>query len=728
MALHDVLCDNTLAHVASFLDHESAITFSKEICHVLTDRMRSFPHIWRGIFERHHFSPPSSVQVDYREECKFRKALLQNLIGKKKKDASKQPFNLPNRFFYFVPVIPSDDYMYDMPLHDLPPVGFDCCSFLLTSGCEGEIIFLDPFEMSLVIYKNCVDNAVASDEAMMLQGMMDAASVLQRRTDLGLQDISEEHIAGAVIDETVYRNHNVEHYRTPPSQILMDAEDYFNVALEEYFLPTQDRHGRRRDENGLFLLRPDDEVEFGYMGIDSKPIMGQDGQVHGTMVGLARLLCSLDFDVEQISCTEVITWTRRKSQDLFGDKRICRIAGSCHCIDPCPKYNRLFTVFLPEQGPHLDNNSDGLDPKTIVVYPLLPADDSTPPVSPRYFSMPEFTLTCTDYVNHVIVDCAGTLLVGTLNGSIEVWKPDAHSGMYRVALFNVNGSVLASTKRFHEETKTSLKDNNVAMDIEETTCAMLQEDSQSSSRTSNENEVNQEYDENMAAADGRLPVMINAVSESEGHAENSVSDVPNHIDHGEAFVENDQDWIPHLHSSLTVEFFYFPNHVPVEQCGFVSVQYSRVEGTCLLVWKKPNHGKDFQVVSQIVLPLSPLRKPCVHYDGRRIVVCGQDHIGLIVLVYHVLSSMEDIEYFPLNPDKKMRYESGGVYNYTMQPHVRFANRVRHAAFGGLQYYESMYMTCNERFLIVNTKRGNLLGGGSSSTSEGLLVIDLKDHE
>jgi hypothetical protein len=331
-------------------------------------------------------------------------------------------------------------------------------------------------------------------------------------------------------------------------------------------------------------------------------------------------------------------------------------------------------------------------------------------------------MTCNDYVSHVIVDCAGTLLVATHNGSIEVWKPDTHSGMHRVALFNVKGSVIASAKRFHEETELSPKDSNVAMDIEETT--MLQEDSQLIPRTSNENEVNQQYDGNMAAEDGRLPVMIDALSDSEGRGE----DADVHMEHGEAAAENGQDWIPRLHSSLTVEYFHFPNHVPVEQCGFVSVQHSRVEGTCLLVWKKPNHGSDFQVVSQIVLPLSPRRKPCVHYDGRRIVVCGHDHIGLIVLVYHVLSSMEDIEYFPSNPDKKMGDESGGVYNYTVQPHVRFANRVRHAALGGLQYYDSMYMTCNERFLIVNTKTGNLLGGGSSSTSEGLLVIDLKEHD
>jgi hypothetical protein len=312
-------------------------------------------------------------------------------------------------------------------------------------------------------------------------------------------------------------------------------------------------------------------------------------------------------------------------------------------------------------------------------------------------------------VSHVIVDCAGTLLVGTNIGNIEVWKPNANSGMERITLLNVKVSVLASVNRFHAETEGSPKDSNDVMNIQKT----------------NETELNQGDDSSIA---GRLPVLIDDLGdlEEEGHG----GDSDFHMEHDEAAAaaENGEVLIPRLCGSPTIESFHFPSHFPVELCGFVSVQHSRFEGTCLLVWKKPNPGSDFQVVSQIMLPLSPRRKPCVHYDGRRIVVCGQDHIGLIVLVYHVLSSMEDIEYFPLNPKKKMGDESGGVYNYTVQPHARFAKSVRHAALGGLQYYDSMYMACNERFLIVNTKTGNLLGGGSSSTGEGLLVIDLKEHE
>ena len=194
-------------------------------------------------------------------------------------------------------------------------------------------------------------------------------------------------------------------------------------------------------------------------------------------------------------------------------------------------------------------------------------------------------------------------------------------------------------------------------------------------------------------------------------------------------IENENR--PRVLGTLQVESLHFPNHLGVEECGFITQQSSRVEGTTLLLWKKvgTDPHNEFQVVSQINLPLSPRRKPRIHYDGRRIVVCGQDHIGVIILVYHVFSSTEHVSYFPSNPDTKLGDESGGLYNFTVIPHVRFANRIRHAALGGLERFEAMYMTCNERYIIVNTKTGNLLGGGASpSSGEGLLVIDLQEHE
>ena len=56
--------------------------------------------------------------------------------------------------------------------------------------------------------------------------------------------------------------------------------------------------------------------------------------------------------------------------------------------------------------------------------------------------------------------------------------------------------------------------------------------------------------------------------------------------------------------------------------------------------------------------------------------------------------------------------------------IVYVNRIRHAGLGGIEYYDNMFMTFNERFVIVNTKTGNLLDSGDRST-EGLLVIDLE---
>ena len=60
--------------------------------------------------------------------------------------------------------------------------------------------------------------------------------------------------------------------------------------------------------------------------------------------------------------------------------------------------------------------------------------------------------------------------------------------------------------------------------------------------------------------------------------------------------------------------------------------------------------------------------------------------------------------------------------------INFVNRIRHAGLGGLEYFDSMLMTANERFLIVNTKTGNLIGNDVASyATDGLFVIDLLAH-
>jgi hypothetical protein len=162
----------------------------------------------------------------------------------------------------------------------------------------------------------------------------------------------------------------------------------------------------------------------------------------------------------------------------------------------------------------------------------------------------------------------------------------------------------------------------------------------------------------------------------------------------------------------------------VGKAGFVSLQYDQTEGSSLLLWKRDSTNGDFKVVSIINLRISSRRKPRVSYDGNRLIVFGEDHIGLIILVYHI-SNGDAV--FPAEEDSGTGEHSGGVYNLSNPPQVRFANRIRHAALGGIDRLDGIQMTTNERFIIVNTKTGNLLGGAPFPCSEGLLVIDLQDQ-
>ena len=188
--------------------------------------------------------------------------------------------------------------------------------------------------------------------------------------------------------------------------------------------------------------------------------------------------------------------------------------------------------------------------------------------------------------------------------------------------------------------------------------------------------------------------------------------------------------------------------MPVHQCGFVTKQRSQEHGNTLLLWQMNHMSSDkreganerFHISAMINLPISAQCHPEVHFDGRRLIVFGKDQIGLILLVYHVLGTRFDQDEFDesklptrssLKSKKrrnKMNEESGGVVHIEGERRIKFVNRIRHAGLGGLEYYDSMLLSANERFLVVNTKTGNLVGSdGSRNASEGLLVIDLQEY-
>ena len=188
-------------------------------------------------------------------------------------------------------------------------------------------------------------------------------------------------------------------------------------------------------------------------------------------------------------------------------------------------------------------------------------------------------------------------------------------------------------------------------------------------------------------------------------------------DRGEEFVEKPA--FPAFHSD--VRSILVPNHLQVQRSGFVTLHDNREDGRSLLLWKLVKDS--WQVVTLMHLDLVCRPRPWIVYDGHRIIVFGEDIIGPIILIYHVLNSDCEAGYEGGQPIGEAF--AGGVYNM-VKPHVvRLANQVRHVAMGGIETLDSIFMTCNERFIVVNTRRGNRLG--NSPFRDGLLVIDLEDH-
>lgn len=202
--------------------------------------------------------------------------------------------------------------------------------------------------------------------------------------------------------------------------------------------------------------------------------------------------------------------------------------------------------------------------------------------------------------------------------------------------------------------------------------------------------------------------------------------------------------LPHKNPTCKISQIYLPCHLPVQH-GFVTKQRDSESGTTLLLWQTRKistedapalTNQQFQIVSMVNLPLSSQSHPEVHFDARRLIVFGQDHIGPIILVYHVLGTRYDQDDFQdeatATPVEKLNskgnQESGGVINLLDEHRIKFVNRIRHVGLGGLEYFDSFIMSANERFIVVNTKCGNLIASdGTRNASQGLLVIDLKDY-
>lgn len=176
--------------------------------------------------------------------------------------------------------------------------------------------------------------------------------------------------------------------------------------------------------------------------------------------------------------------------------------------------------------------------------------------------------------------------------------------------------------------------------------------------------------------------------------------------------------------SLVYQVFV-SDHLSLDMGGFITLHFERGSRSSILVWRNNKEISEdcsesisCRVMSMIDLPITSSRKPRVHFDGRHIIVLSKDHIGFLILIYHVRMSGEDDLYF--SPHLKTGSPAdGNVYNFSSTPSARFVKRVRHAVLGGLRNWESLQMTCNERYIVFNTRRSD------TNKKEGLVVIDLE---
>jgi len=341
--------------------------------------------------------------------------------------------------------------------------------------------------------------------------------------------------------------------------------------------------------------------------------------------------------------------------------------------------------------------------RAIFCLPLIKYEDTPQCLEENssYFPSPDACVKAKFPVGSFSIDTTGqTLIVGTSVGTVEIWCMNARQ----------DGSV----------SPTRLQSMSIREAFMKRTRSITLVEHQAS---------NFELDE------FNKPLTID-VEENETQDDLALLDYPN--------VEEE---FRHKSPTAKISQIYVPRHLPVYQCGFITKQHTSESGTILLLWQtltlsseKSQHAlnEKFKIVAMIDLPISAQCHPAIHFDGRRLIVLGQDHIGSVVLVYHVLSTRFDQEEFdePIvayprrSKKKKKGGESGGVHQMMRggEHRIKFVNQIRHVGLGGLEYFDSMLMTANERFVVVNTKNGRHVACDETRNStEGLLVIDLHKH-
>ncbi len=762
------LCDDTLARVISFCDFKSAIAASTLTSHRIRSRIatvsstsitsdqqqqpssgyegRCFQQLWKHFYQRQYFPPldfhkedptfcvckntitdgksVGGKNLDYIELCQEKRMLFHNLMmqrrsrGKNEKrsrssatksnSASKRIkgwtklksnscFSIPNRCFHFVPITPSIDLQDDDRIHtslnpDAPPVDFQCTSYMLTSISTGsEYVFLDPFDGSLSVRSDILCKAAkASDYEL----------DLKRHLALNMSNDSAA--------EEIVQSNNVK--REEKFEMLFGVEDYFALDLNEYFQrPALNHHHSQNLLNSNqrlpIQLAQDDEIEIGWMGIDSYPIIDSEGNMVGNLVLAARELCvdqssnlfrfgnhlrrddhdTMGGNIK--SCTELLAWKKDRIDGDYKDERFtCRLDGTPYFMEVCAAKEIVFACFSPGSsdpydngsriGNLMDNDDDAeMDDNGFTIqhnhqihaFPLMKHSNAHKGQGRQYFPNVQQTLVCSSPVTSFISETAGRhLIVGTENGGVEIWNVEAKA--YLVERLDVKSMLknLSKSRPFttirsentmfgtnqigsnESELETEQYDSGTNIDVEveidtDSCSDMFSSEDEDMGSAGRSNHLADHRVRYASALDHLNETMQNEIDVAADHDEdqNAQMHAPLNISQGDIPMEqSDVDTSMSLSQcklDRAVNQVYLPKHLTIHQAGFVTIQHHKSEGTTLMLWQYAN-GKgteSFYIASMVNLPLSTQRRPQVAYDGKRLVVFGQDHIGLIILVYRV---------------------------------------------------------------------------------------------
>lgn len=142
-----------------------------------------------------------------------------------------------------------------------------------------------------------------------------------------------------------------------------------------------------------------------------------------------------------------------------------------------------------------------------------------------------------------------------------------------------------------------------------------------------------------------------------------------------------------------VRSVHVPKFLSIHSFGFVTMQHASDGQASLMLWKIVNN--EIQMLSKVSLQLSRRQTPKIHFNGRRVVIAGQNMSSHLVLSVYLITDG------CLCEERTLQYQ------------------------GGLQVWDHLNLTCNDRFVMVNTKLPS--NDPDKSRTQGLWVIDLRQE-